>query len=183
MFWWVWNVAGNQASGISHTRSGHHGHSYHARVFKSTTLFLRINGTKNKSRIKLLVNVWLIQTLMPAVWWDRFGPATRKCQPQPLRRRMRTVMISSKDVAIETSGGYSHQKLHSGLVQSSISYGKFLHPHDKPADEVSWPIGSKLQPARGSHEIVSVPSQGARFTCISSVPSCQPQTWRVASHW
>jgi len=30
--------------------------------------FFGINETKNKSRIKLLVNVWLIQTLMPTVW-------------------------------------------------------------------------------------------------------------------
>jgi hypothetical protein len=35
--------------------------------------------------------------------------------------------------------------------------------------------GEERVASRGQ-EIVSVASQGVRFTCISSVPSCQPQT-------
>jgi len=41
-------------------------------------------------------------------------------------------------------------------------------------------VGEVRVASRGL-EIVSDASQGLRFTCICCVPSCQPQTWRVAS--
>jgi len=39
----------------------------------------------------------------------------------------------------------------------------------------------EVRVASRDQEIVSVASQDVRFTCISCVPSCQPQKWRVAS--
>jgi len=52
-----------------------------------------------------------------------------------------------------------------------------------------WDVGTdwidlaegEVRVASRRQEIVSFASQGVLFTCIISVPSCQPQTWRFAS--
>ena len=53
-------------------------------------------------------------------------------------------------------------------------------PKRKESRIHTFPVGS-VGVASRDQETVSVVSQSVRFTCISCVPSCQPQTWRVAS--